>query len=247
MQGWEFIINDIKASGLRGRGTESSALHPCIIQRRANPPFSPSPVLAGGAGFPSGLKYSFMPKNKPDGRSSTRSMHTRAPRILRGRLRRRAVTPGRAQAFVPGDQRGRERAVHVQGPRDPPQRAPQACPSPTQPSPPRPSPTPHGTSVRITAPPSYFYPHTHLPAITRGPRTPSSPSSLRHHAFRHAPRPPLATAPPQLKSSSRWLTPPPTTHPTPSDPRRLVPPRPVRRGPAAPRGRWRARSSWARR
>jgi hypothetical protein len=42
MQGWEWIINEIKKSGLRGRG---------------------------GAGFPSGLKYSFMPKNKPDGRS----------------------------------------------------------------------------------------------------------------------------------------------------------------------------------
>lgn len=34
--GWEWIIDEIKLSGLRGRG---------------------------GAGFPSGLKYSFMPKN----------------------------------------------------------------------------------------------------------------------------------------------------------------------------------------
>ena len=42
-QGWEWIINEIKASGLRGRG---------------------------GAGFPSGLKYSFMPKNQSDGRPS---------------------------------------------------------------------------------------------------------------------------------------------------------------------------------
>jgi len=42
-KGWEWIINEIKASGLRGRG---------------------------GAGFPSGLKYSFMPKHKPDGRPS---------------------------------------------------------------------------------------------------------------------------------------------------------------------------------
>jgi len=42
-KGWEWIINEIKASGLRGRG---------------------------GAGFPSGLKYSFMPKNKPDNRPS---------------------------------------------------------------------------------------------------------------------------------------------------------------------------------
>lgn len=41
-KGWEWIINEIKASGLRGRG---------------------------GAGFPSGLKYSFMPK-KSDGRPS---------------------------------------------------------------------------------------------------------------------------------------------------------------------------------
>jgi len=42
-KGWEYTINEIKASGLRGRG---------------------------GAGFPSGLKYSFMPKHKPDGRPS---------------------------------------------------------------------------------------------------------------------------------------------------------------------------------
>lgn len=35
---WPWIIDEIKASGLRGRG---------------------------GAGFPSGLKYSFMPKNDP--------------------------------------------------------------------------------------------------------------------------------------------------------------------------------------
>lgn len=39
--GRDWIINEIKASGLRGRG---------------------------GAGFPSGLKYSFMPKSSPDGR-----------------------------------------------------------------------------------------------------------------------------------------------------------------------------------
>lgn len=39
--GRDFILNEIKASGLRGRG---------------------------GAGFPSGLKYSFMPKDSPDGR-----------------------------------------------------------------------------------------------------------------------------------------------------------------------------------
>ena len=39
--GHDWIIDEIKASGLRGRG---------------------------GAGFPSGLKYSFMPKNNPDGR-----------------------------------------------------------------------------------------------------------------------------------------------------------------------------------
>lgn len=41
--GWEWIIDEIKTSGLRGRG---------------------------GAGFPSGLKYSFMPKtdklNRPN-------------------------------------------------------------------------------------------------------------------------------------------------------------------------------------
>ena len=42
-KGWSWIIEEIKASGLRGRG---------------------------GAGFPSGLKYSFMPKHKPDGRPS---------------------------------------------------------------------------------------------------------------------------------------------------------------------------------
>jgi len=42
-KGWQWIINEIKKSGLRGRG---------------------------GAGFPTGLKYSFMPKNKPDNRPS---------------------------------------------------------------------------------------------------------------------------------------------------------------------------------
>ena len=41
MPNW--IIYEIKKSGLLGRG---------------------------GAGFPSGLKYSFMPKNNPDGRPS---------------------------------------------------------------------------------------------------------------------------------------------------------------------------------
>uniref|UniRef100_A0A6T6MGI2 NADH dehydrogenase [ubiquinone] flavoprotein 1, mitochondrial n=1 Tax=Timspurckia oligopyrenoides TaxID=708627 RepID=A0A6T6MGI2_9RHOD len=40
-KGRDWIISEIKASGLRGRG---------------------------GAGFPSGLKYSFMPKSNPDGR-----------------------------------------------------------------------------------------------------------------------------------------------------------------------------------
>lgn len=39
--GPDWIIDEIKKSGLRGRG---------------------------GAGFPSGLKYSFMPKSNPDGR-----------------------------------------------------------------------------------------------------------------------------------------------------------------------------------
>ena len=39
--GHDWVIDEIKASGLRGRG---------------------------GAGFPSGLKYSFMPKVSPDGR-----------------------------------------------------------------------------------------------------------------------------------------------------------------------------------
>lgn len=39
--GQDWIIDEIKASGLRGRG---------------------------GAGFPTGLKYSFMPKNDPAGR-----------------------------------------------------------------------------------------------------------------------------------------------------------------------------------
>ena len=42
-KGPDWIINEMKASGLRGRG---------------------------GAGFPSGLKWSFMPKVKPDGRPS---------------------------------------------------------------------------------------------------------------------------------------------------------------------------------
>jgi len=42
-KGRDWIINEVKASGLRGRG---------------------------GAGFPSGLKYSFMPKKKPDDRPS---------------------------------------------------------------------------------------------------------------------------------------------------------------------------------
>lgn len=41
--GQDWIIDEIKKSGLRGRG---------------------------GAGFPSGLKYSFMPKVSPDGRPS---------------------------------------------------------------------------------------------------------------------------------------------------------------------------------
>ena len=39
--GADWLINEIKKSGLRGRG---------------------------GAGFPSGMKYSFMPKKSPDGR-----------------------------------------------------------------------------------------------------------------------------------------------------------------------------------
>jgi NADH dehydrogenase (ubiquinone) flavoprotein 1 len=39
--GPDWLINEIKKSGLRGRG---------------------------GAGFPSGMKYSFMPKKSPDGR-----------------------------------------------------------------------------------------------------------------------------------------------------------------------------------
>ena len=42
-KGRDWLINEFKASGLRGRG---------------------------GAGFPSGLKYSFMPKKKPDDRPS---------------------------------------------------------------------------------------------------------------------------------------------------------------------------------
>jgi len=41
LKGRDWIINEIKASGLRGRG---------------------------GAGFPTGLKYSFMPRQNPDGR-----------------------------------------------------------------------------------------------------------------------------------------------------------------------------------
>ena len=41
VNGADWIINEIKKSGLRGRG---------------------------GAGFPSGMKYSFMPKKSPDGR-----------------------------------------------------------------------------------------------------------------------------------------------------------------------------------
>ncbi len=41
--GQDWMINELKASGLRGRG---------------------------GAGFPSGLKYSFMPKKDPLGRPS---------------------------------------------------------------------------------------------------------------------------------------------------------------------------------
>jgi NADH:ubiquinone oxidoreductase subunit F (NADH-binding) len=41
--GQDWIIDELKKSGLRGRG---------------------------GAGFPSGLKYSFMPKMNPDGRPS---------------------------------------------------------------------------------------------------------------------------------------------------------------------------------
>jgi hypothetical protein len=39
--GHDWILDEIKKSGLRGRG---------------------------GAGFPSGLKYSFMPKSSPDGK-----------------------------------------------------------------------------------------------------------------------------------------------------------------------------------
>lgn len=41
LNGQDWVIDEIKASGLRGRG---------------------------GAGFPSGLKYSFMPKSSPDNR-----------------------------------------------------------------------------------------------------------------------------------------------------------------------------------
>jgi len=41
LMGRDWIVNEVKASGLRGRG---------------------------GAGFPSGLKWSFMPKSSPDGR-----------------------------------------------------------------------------------------------------------------------------------------------------------------------------------
>lgn len=41
LNGADWMINEIKKSGLRGRG---------------------------GAGFPSGMKYSFMPKKSPDGR-----------------------------------------------------------------------------------------------------------------------------------------------------------------------------------
>ena len=43
LNGPDWIIDEIKKSELRGRG---------------------------GAGFPSGLKYSFMPKSNPDGRPS---------------------------------------------------------------------------------------------------------------------------------------------------------------------------------
>src|ERR1700709_2207168 len=42
-QGPEWVINEMKASGLRGRG---------------------------GAGFPTGLKWSFVPKDNADGRPS---------------------------------------------------------------------------------------------------------------------------------------------------------------------------------
>ena len=42
-KGRDWIVNEMKASGLRGRG---------------------------GAGFPTGLKWSFMPKSSPDGRPS---------------------------------------------------------------------------------------------------------------------------------------------------------------------------------
>ena len=45
-KGRDWIINEVKASGLRGRG---------------------------GAGFPTGLKWSFMPKESKDGRPSVMS------------------------------------------------------------------------------------------------------------------------------------------------------------------------------
>ena len=48
-KGRDWMINEIKASGLRGRG---------------------------GAGFPTGLKWSFMPKQVGDGRTISSSMPT---------------------------------------------------------------------------------------------------------------------------------------------------------------------------
>ena len=56
-KGRDWIITEMKASGLRGRG---------------------------GAGFPTGLKWSFMPKESKDGRPSTPTSPSLAPaRIAR--------------------------------------------------------------------------------------------------------------------------------------------------------------------
>lgn len=56
-KGHDWIINEIKTSGLRGRG---------------------------GAGFPTGLKWSFMPKNDPPPILSRRQCRRERARLLQG-------------------------------------------------------------------------------------------------------------------------------------------------------------------
>ena len=59
LNGQDWVIDEIKNSGLRGRG---------------------------GAGFPSGLKYSFMPKVNPDGRLEKKRIFIKNQVFIKNRL-----------------------------------------------------------------------------------------------------------------------------------------------------------------